>query len=77
MLRKHSSRELPVQSSMLLRSYRKAVTWSRLMLAAFFTVFAATIFWVMPWLPYGFESEDYDGQMVFMMLLVGLAAVSA
>jgi GGDEF domain-containing protein len=63
----------PAGSSALLRSYQKAQFWRRLILAAFFTVFVATILYTIPWLPYGLTEEDYNHQVQFMVILMLMA----
>lgn len=63
----------PTGSSVLLRSYQKAMFWRRLILAGFFTVFAATILYSIPWLPYGLSAEHYDAQLTFLIFLILMA----
>ena len=47
------------------------------MLAAFFTLFAATILWVIPWFPYGLSIEDYDSNISLLIGLMMLATTAA
>jgi hypothetical protein len=63
----------PAGSSALLRSYEKAQFWRRLIIAAFFTVFVATILYTVPWLPYGLTTDDYNDQVQFMVILMLMA----
>ncbi len=63
----------PTGSSALLRSYEKAQFWRRLIIAAFFTVFVATMFYTIPWLPYGLSEEDYTNQLQFLVMLILMA----
>lgn len=64
-------------TSDLLRSYQKAQFWRRLILAGFFTVFIATVFYVVPWLPYGLSEADYNGRVTFLLVLMLIATVLA
>ena len=65
------------RSSDLLRSYRRSLFWSRLMYAAFFTVFAGALLWAMPWLPYGLEKQDYHPRTAFLLILLSAAWLTA
>lgn len=55
------------------KSLQRSVLWSRLMLAAFFTVTVITLIWAIPWFPYGTSVEDYNSR-VGMMVLLALSA---
>jgi GGDEF domain-containing protein len=72
-LSKRNEFNSPAGSSALLRSYEKAQFWRRLIIAAFFTVFVATILYTVPWLPYGLTKEDYNDQVQFMVVLMLMA----
>lgn len=67
----------PRGSSVLLRSYQKALFWRRLILAGFFTVFIATLLYTLPWIPYGLSEDDYNSRIFFLMFLMLLATVLA
>jgi GGDEF domain-containing protein len=67
----------PRGSSVLLRSYQKALFWRRLILAGFFTVFTATLLYLIPWLPGGMSEEDYDSGLFFLLLLMLIASLLA
>ncbi len=47
------------------------------MLDAFFTLFAATILWVIPWFPYGLSIEDYNSNISLLIGLMILATTAA
>lgn len=64
-------------SSGLLRSYEKALFWRRLILASFFTVFVATLLYVIPWLPYGLSEADYNSRITLLMVLLLMASLLA
>ena len=61
----------------LARSYRRAVLWRKVMLACFSMVFAAILFWAIPWLPYGLSVEDYDSRLMLLVGLICIASVTA
>lgn len=47
------------------------------MFAAFFTVFAITLFWAVPWLPYGLDEKDYTRETAFLVILLLAASFTA
>ncbi len=61
----------------MFQSYQKALFWRRLMLAAFFTLFGATLLWVIPWFPYGLSKEDYNSNISLLISLMLLATTAA
>lgn len=67
----------PGRSSGLLRSYHKALFWRRLILASFFTVFVATMLYVIPWLPYGLSVDDYNSRITFLLILMLIGSLLA
>jgi GGDEF domain-containing protein len=61
-------------STTLLQAYKRAKFLRRVMQIAFLGIFLATVFWAVPWLPYGLSSEDYNGRLSLLVLL-GLGAI--
>jgi GGDEF domain-containing protein len=61
----------------LLQSYQRAHLWRKAMLVSFVVIFIAILFWTIPWLPYGFSEEDYNGKVVQLMVLVVTACLTA
>ncbi len=59
------------------KSFHRSVFWSRLTLAAFFTVAVITLIWAIPWFPYGTSVEDYNSRVGMMVLLALAASVFA
>jgi GGDEF domain-containing protein len=72
-LRKRPDFSNPKGSSLLLHSYEKAQFWRRLIIAAFFTVFVATMLFTIPWLPYGLTEQDYNSNVQFFVILILIA----
>ena len=64
-------------SSALIYSHQRALFWRRLTLAAFFTLFGATVIWIIPWVPYGLGKEDYNRDTSLLIALMLLATSSA
>ncbi len=65
------------RSESIYREHEKATFWSRLAIAAFYTVFLLTLVWAIPWLPYGTQPEDYTRNVVAALILAGFAAIFA
>lgn len=55
----------------LYRSYFQTLKWSRLAMAAFWTVVFFFFLWALPWLPAGMSAEDYTGPVIFTFSLLG------
>lgn len=55
-------------------SYYRWLRASRLIMAAFLTLAALFLFWILPWLPSGLDAADYSSKVAFTIYL--LAAVS-
>jgi hypothetical protein len=68
---------VPLRSSALLRSYKRAVLWRKMMLVAFSIIFLAIMFWAIPWLPYGLSVEDYSDRITLLIMLVLMASITA
>ena len=67
----------PRRSTSMLRDYQKANFWRRLMLAAFFTTFASTLFWAIPIFPWGLSASDYTDRLQFLVFLLLLESMTA
>jgi diguanylate cyclase (GGDEF)-like protein len=52
-------------------SYFQTMRWSRLAMAAFWTVSLLFFLWAIPWLPAGMSVEDYTGPVIFTFSLLG------
>jgi hypothetical protein len=65
------------KSSDLLKAYKRAVRWRKVMLATFAVVFVGLLLWAIPWLPYGLAVEDYDSRLTLLVGLVLAASTSA
>jgi len=53
------------------RSYLSATRWSRLAMAAFWIIFAAFMLWAIPIFPWGMSKEDYSGEVLLGLFLLG------
>ena len=51
--------------------YYRWLRLSRLAMAAFFAMAAATFLWLVPWLPIGLEASDYSPELAFTVYLLG------
>jgi len=51
--------------------YYRWLRLSRLAMAAFFTMAAATFLWLVPWLSIGLEAGDYSPELAFTLYLLG------
>jgi GGDEF domain-containing protein len=61
-----------MRSSTLIHAYQRARFLRNVMLVAFGILFAATLLWVMPWVPWGLTNEDYpEGAGVAVALAFG------
>jgi diguanylate cyclase (GGDEF)-like protein len=52
-------------------AYSLALRWSRLAMAAFWTLALLFFLWAIPWLPAGMSAEDYSTQVAFTFSLLG------
>ncbi len=57
------------------QSYFLTLKWSRLAMAAFWTVAVLFFLWAIPWLPAGMSVEDYSAQVAFTFSLLGGCAL--
>ncbi len=64
-------------SGSLLQEYNRAKAFRRAMLYIFFTVFVLTVFWAIPWLPYGLSVQDYNRRTELLVALGLMASISA
>jgi diguanylate cyclase (GGDEF)-like protein len=55
----------------LYQSYFRALRWSRLSMAAFWTVAVLFFLWAIPWLPGGMSVEDYSPGVIFTFSVLG------
>jgi hypothetical protein len=63
---------LEMRSSTLIHAYQRARLLRNVMLVAFGFMFAATLLWVLPWVPWGLSQEDYnEGAGVAVALAFG------
>jgi GGDEF domain-containing protein len=67
----------PQRATGLLRSYKRAIVWRRVMLALFGLLLIAMLFWAIPWFPYGLSTESYDERVTVLMGLVIMACLTA
>ncbi len=73
----HSPSSTAGGSAGLLNSYQRALFWRRLLLTAFFTLFVAILFWIIPWLPWGLSKSDYNDRVTSLMVLMLMASAAA
>jgi len=59
--------------SRLSGSYAFALKWSRLTAAGFAVAAALFLVWVTPWMQVGMRPQDYNGKVVFTLLLLTVA----
>lgn len=53
------------------QGYYRWLRLSRLAMAAFFAMAAATFLWLIPWLPIGLDASDYSPELAFTVYLLG------
>lgn len=53
------------------RSYFQALRWSRLAMAALWTIAFLFFLWAIPWLPSGMSVEEYTSPVIFTFSLLG------
>ena len=53
------------------QGYYRWLRLSRLAMAAFFVMAAATFLWLIPWLPIGLDASDYSPELAFTVYLLG------
>ncbi|MCJ7492311.1 MAG: diguanylate cyclase [Dehalococcoidia bacterium] len=53
------------------QSYHRAARWSRVAMVAFWVIFAAFVFWAVPFFPWGMSSDDYSAEVLLGLFLLG------
>lgn len=70
--RRSASQEPPSSAFQnIYQSYFQTLRWSRLAMAAFWTMAFLFFLWAIPWLPAGMSVEDYSGPVIFTFSLLG------
>jgi GGDEF domain-containing protein len=77
MFRGFDERQTDTRSNLLVQSYERTLFWSRLVMAAFFVVYVATLVWAIPWFPYGLAMDDYNERTAPLLVLLLAASTTA